>query len=184
MLTTSFNPLTEHTVASVDLKRELLDAFRREHERTLKVLRALPADQAELRPHPRLKTARELAWVFVIEQNMLRRALRGEPIFGSTPSPGAPPGLDEVIREIEAGFADLESIIAGLNEEDLDKTTQFPVGPKPGGGFQMGDWTRRAFAWFILSDHIHHRGQMSVYLRIAGGKVPAIYGPSGDETWR
>jgi uncharacterized damage-inducible protein DinB len=38
-------------------------------------------------------------------------------------------------------------------------------------------------AWMILSDQIHHRGQFSVYLRMAGGKVPSIYGPTADEPW-
>jgi len=37
------------------------------------------------------------------------------------------------------------------------------------------------FLWFILFDAIHHRGQLSAYLRPMGGKVPAIYGPSADE---
>ena len=37
--------------------------------------------------------------------------------------------------------------------------------------------------WGILMDSIHHRGQFSVYLRMAGGKVPSIYGPSADEPW-
>ena len=32
-------------------------------------------------------------------------------------------------------------------------------------------------------DDVHHRGQLSVYLRMAGGKVPSIYGPSHDEPW-
>jgi uncharacterized damage-inducible protein DinB len=36
----------------------------------------------------------------------------------------------------------------------------------------------------MLHDQIHHRGQFSVYLRMVGGKVPSIYGPSGDEPWR
>jgi uncharacterized damage-inducible protein DinB len=36
------------------------------------------------------------------------------------------------------------------------------------------------FLWFILFDAIHHRGQLSAYIRPMGGKVPAIYGPSGD----
>ena len=38
--------------------------------------------------------------------------------------------------------------------------------------------------WFMLTDSIHHRGQLSVYVRMAGGRVPSIYGPSADEPWR
>jgi uncharacterized damage-inducible protein DinB len=169
--------------ASAHQKRELADAFRREHEKTLKVLRALPADQAELRPHPRLKTARELAYVFLIEQSMLKRALMGEPIFAGGGPPPAPQDLHTIIDQLERGCSDIESLIGRLGDDVLQETIKFPVGPGPNGP-TMGDWSKQAFAWFMLSDHIHHRGQMSVYLRIAGGKVPAIYGPSGDEPWR
>jgi uncharacterized damage-inducible protein DinB len=41
--------------------------------------------------------------------------------------------------------------------------------------------TRGKMAWGLLLDLIHHRGQLSVYIRNMGGRVPAIYGPSGDE---
>jgi uncharacterized damage-inducible protein DinB len=47
----------------------------------------------------------------------------------------------------------------------------------------MGEISRINWVWFLLHDQIHHRGQLSVYLRMADGKVPAIYGPSGDEPW-
>ena len=40
-----------------------------------------------------------------------------------------------------------------------------------------------AIASMMLWDQIHHRGQLSVYLRMAGGSVPSIYGPSADEPW-
>jgi uncharacterized damage-inducible protein DinB len=48
----------------------------------------------------------------------------------------------------------------------------------------MGDVRRQDFLWMMLNDMIHHRGQFSVYLRMAGGKVPSIYGPSKDEPWQ
>jgi uncharacterized damage-inducible protein DinB len=37
--------------------------------------------------------------------------------------------------------------------------------------------------WLAVMDAVHHRGQMSVYIRLAGGKVPSIYGPTADEPW-
>jgi len=44
------------------------------------------------------------------------------------------------------------------------------------------DWesTKGKMAWGLFLDLIHHRGQLSVYIRPMGGKVPSIYGPSGD----
>ncbi|MHB8852143.1 MAG: DinB family protein [Ignavibacteriaceae bacterium] len=53
-----------------------------------------------------------------------------------------------------------------------------PVAPK-----KMGDVRCIDLAWMMLLDMIHHRGQFSIYLRMAGGKVPSIYGPSADEPW-
>lgn len=47
----------------------------------------------------------------------------------------------------------------------------------------IGDIPRIQFLWMMLSDQIHHCGQFSVYLRMADGKVPSIYGPSLDEPW-
>jgi len=54
----------------------------------------------------------------------------------------------------------------------------FMVAPKQKGEVPLAD-----FVEFMLGDQIHHRGQLSVYLRMAGGKVPSIYGPSADEPW-
>ena len=56
-------------------------------------------------------------------------------------------------------------------------SVQLFVAPKT-----LGDYPTMEFLWFLLFDHIHHRGQLSVYLRMVG-KVPSIYGPSGDQPW-
>jgi uncharacterized damage-inducible protein DinB len=63
-------------------------------------------------------------------------------------------------------------------EVELNKTMKFMTGPK-----QTGDMRKADILWTGLMDTIHHRGQLSVYLRIAGAKVPSIYGPSLDEPW-
>jgi len=47
----------------------------------------------------------------------------------------------------------------------------------------LGPITRMNWLWFLLHDQIHHRGQLSIYLRMAGGKLPSIYGPTADEPW-
>ena len=48
------------------------------------------------------------------------------------------------------------------------------------GGKMVLEQAVGEFLWFILFDALHHRGQLSTYIRPMGGKVPAIYGPSGD----
>ena len=166
-----------HTVSA---KQQFLDTFARETATTLKVLRALPANQGDFRPHMRAKSARELAFTFVMEQTLLTKALMNQLNFtgGGTP-PLVPSDLNAIIDQIDRDQGDLLQLLRRTPEDELHTTVQFPTGPG-----QVGDWSKLAFAWFILSDQIHHRGQYSVYVRMAGGKVPSIYGPSADEPWR
>ena len=171
---------TSRTDVSPGEKQRYLEVYEREHATTMRVLRAFPAEQAELRPHPKLRTARELAWVFVIERGLGR--LLFNDAFGSGGPPGeippAPPTWEAVLSALEQAHRDFAELVRSTPEAQLGQTVKFFVGPK-----QLGDYRRMDVAWLILHDQIHHRGQFSIYLRIAGGKVPAIYGGSLDEPW-
>jgi uncharacterized damage-inducible protein DinB len=61
-------------------------------------------------------------------------------------------------------------------DQQLLETIKLPSGPK-----MLADMTKLQFIWMILCDQIHHRGQFSIYLRTADGKVPSIYGPTAEE---
>jgi uncharacterized damage-inducible protein DinB len=162
-------------------KQQFLDAYEREHATTMKVLRAFPTDQLDLRPHPKLKTARELAWVFALERRLgtgvYHNAFANGVPAGSKP-PEPPASWDAILDALEKAHRDLGDLIRSTPDDQLEQKVKFFTGPKT-----LGDWTRMSFLWFLLHDQIHHRGQFSVYLRMAGGKVPSIYGPSGDEPW-
>lgn len=161
-------------------QQQFLDAYEREHATTLRVLRAYPPAEADLRPHPRCKTAKELAWVFVLERGLGKMALSNA--FASTaPSgqmPPPPEKWEEVLAALAQAHGEFADLVRSYSPEQFEETVKFFTGPG-----QLGDWTRRDLSWFLLHDQIHHRGQFSVYLRIAGGRVPSIYGPSGDEPW-
>lgn len=159
-------------------KAQFLDSFQREHAITSKVLRAMPSDQTEFRPHIRARSARELAFAFVMEQTLLTKALTDQPFFeGARVEP--PTDFRAVLDQFEKDYADLVELIENTPESKFHSTVSFPTGPQ-----QMGEWPVSQFAWFLLSDQIHHRGQFTIYLRMTGGKVPSIYGPSADEPWR
>lgn len=158
-------------------KERLLETLEQESATTLRVLRAYPADQSELRPHPRAKTARELAWIFTQEQMLAGAALRDEMDL-SRGFPGVPATFEEVVAAFERSRVELLEGLRNCAEAQLEGTVRFFTGPK-----QMGDIPKTTFLWFLLHDQIHHRGQFSVYLRMADGKVPSIYGPSADEPW-
>ena len=161
-------------------KQQFLDAFEHEHATTMRVLRAYPADRAELRPHPKARSARELAWIFVMEMGLLEKALTTGFDWSKPPSapPPAPESLGAIITTFDQAYGRVADELRGMAEDALFGTVQFPTGPN-----QIGAWSKIQFMWYVLCDQIHHRGQFSVYLRMAGGKVPSIYGPSGDEPY-
>lgn len=161
----------------LELERaQLLEALERETPVTLKVLRAFPPEERELKPHPRSMSARELCWLFTMEMRIALRALLGaEELYDGADPPDT---LEEIGAAFEQARDELLTFLRGCSEEDLAGTVQFPVGPG-----KLRDWPRTDFLWLMLHDQIHHRGQLSVYLRLAGGRVPSIYGPSADEPW-
>ena len=161
-------------------KQQYLDTLDMEYGKTLRVLRAYPKDQGELKPHAKSKSARELAFMFVAEQGLLMKALTTNLDWSQPPQlPKAPESLDAVIAAFEDGHRKLVDIVRDIPEEKLlGESVRFPTAPG-----QLGDIPKMPFLWMLLSDQIHHRGQFSVYLRMAGGKVPSIYGPSLDEPW-
>jgi len=161
-------------------KDGFLGVYEAEHQRTMRVLRAYPPEKTDFKPGPTNKTARELAWVFVLERGLGTKVWHDE--FAKAPPSGKPPEPPEkwadILDALEKAHKDFADLIRSTSDADLNKTVKFFVGPKT-----MGDYRRMDFAWFLIQDQIHHRGQFSVYLRAAGGKVPSIYGPSGDEPW-
>lgn len=161
----------------MDPKQQYASAYAREHATTLKVLRAFPSDRSDYRPHERSNSALQLAWTFVVENEIAMAALRGPlDLSGGFPKPQG--SYDEIVAAFEASGKKLLETLASTPASRLGETIRFPVAPK-----QIGDIPVGEFLWFMLMDSIHHRGQLSVYIRPVGGKVPSIYGPSGDEPW-
>jgi uncharacterized damage-inducible protein DinB len=166
------------TASMTSAKQQFIDAFQREHATTMKLLSAFPPEQSEIRPHPRSKTARELAFTFVLEQLLMSKALQNQLTLGAG-VPEAPKDFRDIVAQFHKDYQPLLALLKRTPEADFNTTVKFFSGPG-----QLTDYPKLGFVWFMLSDQIHHRGQLSVYLRMAGGKVPSIYGPSADEPWR
>jgi uncharacterized damage-inducible protein DinB len=167
--------MTPKTMTEKDM---FLQSFERECQTTLRILRAYPPGESELKPHERSKSARELAWIFTLEQLAIAdAAIKGQLDF-SKPRPEPPATFMEVIPAFEKASRATATRVAQMNEGDLNQTMKFPSGPGT-----MSDQRRIDVLWVSLMDQIHHRGQLSVYLRMSGAKVPSIYGPSADEPW-
>ena len=165
--------MTQKTMSEKDRFAATLE---QEAKTTLKILKAYPADQLALKPGAASKPAGEIAWMLVLNQMVVDPTLRGDLQPGGFPP--APGSMKEIIAAFEQNHRDAMSKLAKASESDLDLTLKLPVGPK-----QIADVRRGDALWMFLFDSIHHRGQLSVYFRVAGAKLPSIYGPTADEPW-
>ncbi|MGH9252966.1 MAG: DinB family protein [Vicinamibacterales bacterium] len=150
--------------------RECFDA---EKPKFIRVMRAVPADQAEYRPHPRSTCAGDLVWLLASElHDACELVDRGEVNYVARPAPT----VQESIAAYEKNAAALQSRIAALDDAAWDGKARLLVDGKVVWEASLGD-----MLFGFLFDAIHHRGQLSSYLRPMGAKVPSIYGPSADD---
>lgn len=152
-----------------------IERWEREQPAFLRVLRAVPEGQLAYRPHERSTAAGALAWQIAQEQQQLCDVVRtGEIRFAI----GAHPEKAEHIAEAYAkATGELRELLNATSEEKWNGPAKMLMN-------EAAVWedTLQNFMWGYLFDMVHHRGQLSVYLRPMGGKVPAIYGPSADDS--
>jgi uncharacterized damage-inducible protein DinB len=160
-------------------KQKFQEAWDKESETTLKLLKAYPQDKIDMKPHPTSRSAKDLAWTFVFEGVAGSQAVQGEMKYPPPNMPPMPSTWQGMISEVEKALKVMADKVRKVDDAQLNTTVKFITGPK-----QMSDLRRLDVLWFLLNDQIHHRGQFSVYLRMSGAKVPSIYGPSKDESWQ
>jgi uncharacterized damage-inducible protein DinB len=140
----------------------------------LRVLRALPADKLSYRPNERSTSAGDLAWQIAEEQKCLCDLVdKGVIQWDRSERPAT---LDEIVSAYEKNTDALRKKLGKLDDQKFDSGGKFRMGEN-----LVGESSVRDFLWGFLFDMVHHRGQLAAYIRPMGGKVPSIYGPSGDE---
>jgi uncharacterized damage-inducible protein DinB len=138
-----------------------------------KMFDALPAERMAYRPHPKSPSASEVMRTMSLELQTCVDAIdRGQAEW----NPGEPKSREEMRATWDRAYADLTSRFERLD----DATWTKPV-TMSSGGKAFPPMPLNAFLWMLLFDAIHHRGQLSAYIRPMGGKVPGVYGPSGDD---
>jgi uncharacterized damage-inducible protein DinB len=150
-----------------------MDAVKRESKATKDVLSAMPADKCDYKPDPHSKTAMELArHIAAAECRLLNIPILGEfNPAGPSPLPESAKTPAEIAAWYEQSTADTLQKLSKLTPEQLTKIVDFR------GLLQM---PAVMYLQFALHHSIHHRGQLSAYLRAMGGKIPSIYGESYD----
>ena len=152
-----------------------LSTWDHEAENTLKLLRALPASQYDFRPDSGGRSLVELAWhlaegdaymSFCIERGQFGMDMKPPNIERPRQVEALAPGYDRVHKEAVAR-------IKKLTPSDLDRTIVF---------FGQSLAIRDILWNMIICHGVHHRGQLALMCRLAGGQAPGLYGPNREES--
>jgi uncharacterized damage-inducible protein DinB len=149
-----------------------LPGLRNEHPITKSIIESIPLDKGDYRPDAISKSALDLAWHIVATEMRFMDALpAGEFDFSPRPRPDSIKNSADLTRWYTENFELRFEKLTKLSNEQLLKIVDFR------GLFQL---PAVMYLNFVLHHSIHHRGQLSMYLRPTGAKVPAIYGESYD----
>ena len=152
----------------MDEKALFTKFWTQEAKTTSKVISRIP-DSNNYKPDPKSRTALEIAWQIVGEEKMLMES------FESGKMDWKPGALPKTVKEVQAAYdKGSAAFIELLNKMPANKWA---------GDIEFFGNKRPAsdMAWSFLFDIVHHRGQITTYLRPMGSTVPKIYGPSADE---
>jgi uncharacterized damage-inducible protein DinB len=151
-----------------------LAAWERESEGTVKLLQSLPPSQYDFRPDAGGRSLGELAWHLAEGDAYMTYGIE----LGQFSMDMKPPGIERprTVEALAPGFErvhrDAVARVQKLTPADFDRSIQFFMGP-----MKIGD-----ILWAALLHHgIHHRGQLSLMCRLAGGKAPGLYGPNRED---
>ena len=155
--------------------REFLQSRRKaEYPVFMRVLKALPTGRFDYRPHERSPSATDVTWTLALETKACCDLIDTGRVNWKSEAPPANP--EEILAAFQKHYAALDDRIERLDVNGWQKPVQLLVNDKVMREAPLGD-----FLWHLFFDAIHHRGQLSAYIRPMGGQVPSIYGPSGDD---
>ena len=166
----------------MSMAQEMLGQFKQEAPGTRKMLERVPWEKSEWAPHEKSMTLGRLA-AHVTEMQHWGASILTTDEFDMAPPDGEPykspvfESTDELLASFDAGVAAVEAALPGVSDEAWMEHWSL----KSGGEEVFGGPRGPFFGNLTISHVIHHRGQLSVYLRLCDVPVPGMYGPSADE---
>jgi uncharacterized damage-inducible protein DinB len=158
----------------------MLDEFRNEAAVTRRVLDRVPADKLTWKPHPKSMSLGQLAHHIATVPGGIAKIVQLDS-FEVSPDNFVfpqPNNTREIHEAFEQSVRDAEACLSGMTDQAAQSQWRLTHGKKV-----IFDLPRAAVLRMIMLSHwYHHRGQLSVYLRMLDVPIPSIYGPSADES--
>ena len=155
-----------------------LKEFDDEMKSTRRLLERVPSDQPTWKPHEKSFSIAHLAQLVSWMPGWIARTLR-DPHIDLAGGPNYSNEKTETLLEMfDKNVADARKALAEVTGPALDEPWSLKAGPQVIFTAPRGEVTRQN-----LNHLIHHRGQLTVYLRLLNVPLPSIYGPTADEKW-
>lgn len=156
-----------------------METVKDEIPRFERLLKALPEDKLDWRPHEKSRSAKEIVITIASESGtFVEFMLTGKvDMINADSAKKGYTSLDQAVSGLAKHLNNSSEQASKMSEEEWEMDAEMLY-----GGKSVWKTKRGLMAWSLLLDLIHHRGQLSTYVRPMGGKVPAIYGPSGDSS--
>jgi uncharacterized damage-inducible protein DinB len=159
---------------AMDQKALFMKYWEKEATAMRKVISRIPQDRSDYKPDPKSRNAREIAWLIVREEMVLGDGFeKGVLNWEEIPTPAT---MKEILDTYDKHHDEVTKKLHRVDPPKWDEKIAFMW-----QGQEVMSEKGYDMAWGFLLDVIHHRGQLSTYLRPMGSTVPAIYGPSADE---
>jgi uncharacterized damage-inducible protein DinB len=156
----------------------ILEELSREAETTRRVLERIPSDRLSWKPHQKSKTVGELAWHLASIPRRIATIAQVDDVDVTTvKAPPMPETTLGIVEGFERQMAEAKELLGKLDDSALLRRTSLRRGE-----IKIFSGTKHAILRTVMLNHsYHHRGQLSVYLRLLDVPVPPIYGPTADE---
>ena len=168
------------TIAIGTMVEPIVSEFREEVATTRRALERVPADKLEWRPHPKSMTLGQLASHIAVIPGNLSRIIQQESfdVLQGNFVPPQPKNVQEILAAFEQSVREGEQGLLNLSDERARGIWRLMRGER-----ELLHRPRVEIVRMIMLNHwYHHRGQLSVYLRLLNVPVPVTYGPSADES--
>jgi uncharacterized damage-inducible protein DinB len=161
----------------MSVSQAFLQEFDHEAKTTRRVLERVPADKFDWKPHPKSMSLGELAMHTAMNPGAICGwAAEDETTFKGDKTP-VPTSTAEIVAAHDTSVAKYRAVVGELGDNGLSHGWKGSA-----GGRTIFEMPKAALVRSLALNHwYHHRGQLSVYLRMLDVPVPSIYGPSADE---
>jgi uncharacterized damage-inducible protein DinB len=166
----------------MELKEFFLKQLEQETNLTRKVIERVPEGRNDWKPHPKSMALGYLAALVAAMPGWVAFMIEGEELNFEDPSSDkfrtrAVETRSELTHLLDDGFANAKRALEGTDEKHLNDRWQLVSGNRV-----LAEGPRYVMISDAVFSHLaHHRGQLTVYLRLNDAAVPALYGPSADE---